>query len=217
MDLPAVILTGLLSGGSAGALIVWFWKKLVEQRFKLDLSEFEIRLRDELNRDATREIEQMKHELNRISIEHQHRFSVLHVRTADAIEKAYELLSDAHGAIANAVMMITVRRRDAPWPIELIEDATAASAKFQSFVNSRRILFDAELCDTLVELFKRFNQVFTGMTSMEQMHAKEDREEITDDLLTMVRGNLEGAILDGRLLLERRFRAMLAGVPTVDG
>ncbi len=132
----------LAIGGQIGLLAVigWLSKSLVSQILEKDIEGFKALLKSE----SDSALQQLSHNLEKSTIEHQVRFSKLHEKRAEVIAELYSLLVQAYWDISSFTS-----------PVELAGEAdkkekyvTAmnASADFYGYFEKHKIYLPEKLC-----------------------------------------------------------------------
>lgn len=203
MDTWVTILAAMGGNAAAIAVLGWLARSLVTQQMAKDLRQLESRLETQ----AATAIEQLKHNLQTQSVEHEIRFSRWHERQAAVIARLYALLVEAYWDMGAFVS--PVDWANDPPKSDKYRVAMNKAAEFYRYFDRRRLFLPSHVADRIDKLVTamRHRMIEFGVYFLdEQPIPKEvlrERHEVwgkTYDFFTtemvVMRRELEGALQD---------------------
>ena len=144
----------LALGGNAVLLAVlgWLSKSFVSQLLEKDISAY----RASLETEGNKTLENLKHQLEIVSVEHEVKFKKLHNKRAEVVAQAYSLLVQAQWDLSNFVS-----------PMELVEEpgkkekyvtAMNSWADFYKFFDKHRIYIPEKTCLKVEDFIQNMKQ-----------------------------------------------------------
>lgn len=94
MESLKIILLAIVGNTAVMAVLGWFAKSFVERLLTRDIEQFKANL----NAETEKTLEHLRYELQRITMEHQIRFSKLHEKRAAVVAELYNLLNETYWA-----------------------------------------------------------------------------------------------------------------------
>lgn len=156
MDAWEAVLVAL--GGNAILLLAlgWLARSLGTQILAKDLERF----KSELSASSNQAIENSKHELQMLALEHEVRFSKLHEKRAAVVAELYGLLVEAHWASQTFVSAIGFAND--PPKSQQYTTAMNSSAEFYRFFEKNRLYLPPEVCRQLDEFIRNIRKEMIG-------------------------------------------------------
>lgn len=148
----------LAIGGNAALLAVlgWLAKSLVEKLLAKDLE----RHKANLSAETQAAMERLKHDLQRVALEHQVRFSNMHEKRAQVIAELYGLLVQAHWDTSGFVS--PMEWAGEPDKKQKYVTAMNATADFFRYFEKHRIYLPEALCKQLEDFVKSMRSKAIG-------------------------------------------------------
>ncbi len=202
----------LAVGGNAAllAVLAWLARSFGSQLLAKDLETFKA----SLSAASSEASERLKHQLQLVAHEHQVRFTKLHERRAEVIERLYALLVEAQWAGQSFVSVIE-------WAGEPPKEQkyTTAMNKFAEFFrefDKNRIFLPEAVCKQLDEFLRGMRErvVHFGVYVDTNQHAPEHIIKEKREAWMRASEYFNTELPATRKALETELRAMLAGVPT---
>jgi hypothetical protein len=180
-----------------------FWLSKKTEGYKKDLSK-EI---ENHKKDLSKEIEDYRKDISKELYEFQTRYSLLHQKRAEAIEKLFELLANVQIDLQRLVN----------WEVNLGQENYAEFYKntqkhfgnLTEFYDTKRIYFDKEIHQKVIEMVKTTQLLLNGLDSMGVLNNQfpssflEQRKRLANAILT---DNIAPVMNQ----LENKFKRLLA-------
>ena len=139
------LVTTLGSVGIGVAALAWLVRALVQHWLSRGLDRF----KEQLRSDHQHALEKLRADLQRVTFEHQTRFSQLHLKRAEVIAELYEKLIDAERL--NRRLALTFSEVGTKEAAHDYFEASTATREFLNFYKRNEIYFDDTLCSKLGE------------------------------------------------------------------
>jgi hypothetical protein len=198
----------LTSGAVVLAPAAWLTKTLLSDHLVRQAEAFKIKLRA----DFATANERLKNSLQMVALEHQVRFSKLHEKRAQVIEKVYQRLVELEKGYGRFVLVDgfetdTQKQQDARIKINVKMYNTAL------FIEKHRIYLPAEVCTSLkafldIMWHHAISVVLYGSISNPNPQTLTERQQAFRDAYEALRNEIPAA----RAALENEFRKLLGSV-----
>jgi ABC-type anion transport system duplicated permease subunit len=188
------------------AAVGWLVRALVSKWIQQDTEKF----KNQLAKDANVEIEQLKHALQRLALEHQVRFTKLHEKQAAVIADLYERMINLYWD-SQAYVFSGTHTREGQRP-EFVKIFTAWR-EFILFVDRLRIYLPESVCSSVEEFTKQVRRrvINVGVFSQFDSYASPDSNAEYGKQLLEAIDAFEKTLPSLRKTLETELRAMLGG------
>jgi len=193
-------------GGSAAlvAVLGWLAKSFVSNLLDKDIEKYKTKLSAE--KDA--QIENLKHELQKVSTEHKVRFEKLHSRRDEVIANLYSHIVDFYQAVDRFLdYAIILNEESLEKETKLLWEAVDS---FKNYSEKHRIYFSEEICARLDSLYEAADKPTSRlMVAVEHQDIDEDENGTLIDSWKGAREALEVDVKQIRETLEKDFRDLL--------
>lgn len=211
IDLPNVLFTTFFAlGGSVAipASVAWLLKSVLSEWLARRTKQFEAQLKS----DAEIEIERLKNALQIAATEHQVRFSKMHEKRAEVIEKLYQMLTEVYWEGQRFVMT----SENSPLEYQRKKFASVEPKLLETFwfLENNRIFLPKDLCDMLYRHYGQVNKAVYAARSFGRIeNPNEHVARQSADAFTKMYEDFETDIPTARNALEAEFRKLLGVEP----
>lgn len=202
MNVEAVLETVLASSVSAG-IVAYLSKSLLTLWLNKDFEAY----RTKLATASASEIEQLRGQLERVTIEHEVRFKRMHEKRTEVIATIFAHLEELHASLRQWGHLHSILSDKTAVAADFKQRATTASNKLAAYFYPRAIWLERDLCDSLNDLLNLLGTVLVVLeadakgTPLEIEGAGRTPQEMINNLLR--------TIGETRAVLEERFRKIL--------
>jgi hypothetical protein len=207
MTIWQILVTGFVGlGGSAVLLaaITWLLKTALGAWIDKDAEKFKASLKAA----SDKEIESLKHSLQRIATEHQVRFSKMHERRAGFIEELYKKLTDLN--LHGEQFVMTSENNPTPNQAERFRKIQQELREVFLFAEQHRIYLPESVCALVDKHLGQLRKtVWTAGIFGRIANPNETTSHQSNEAFTKAYKEFETDIPAARKALEREFRQMI--------